>query len=51
MISEQRYPGDNQSEEDEIPDEVECISLEGFEVVKRGDILRIRKKQIEQEEE
>ena len=50
MISEQRYPGDNQPEEDEIPDEVECISLEGFEVVKRGDMLHIRKKENEQEE-
>lgn len=50
MANERRYPGDEQPE-DEIPEEVECISLEGFEVVKQGDILHIRKKQIEQEEE
>jgi hypothetical protein len=50
MANERRYPGDEQPE-DEIPEEIECISLEGFEVVKRGDILHIRKKQIEQEEE
>lgn len=50
MANERRSPGDEQPE-DEIPEEVECISLEGFEVVKRGDILHIRKKQIEQEEE
>ncbi len=50
MANERRYPADEQPE-DEIPEEVECISLEGFEVVKRGDILHIRKKQIEQEEE
>ena len=50
MTSEQRYPADNQPEGDEIPDEVECISLEGFEVVKRGDMLHIRKKETEQEE-
>lgn len=50
MAKEQRYPGDEQPEE-EIPEEVECISLEGFEVVKRGDILHIRKVESEQEEE
>ena len=32
MANERRYPGDEQPE-DEIPEEVECISLEGFEVV------------------
>ncbi len=31
MANERRYPGDDQPE-DEIPEEVECISLEGFEV-------------------
>ena len=50
MANERRSPGDEQPE-DEIPEEFECISLEGFEVVKQGDILHIRKKQIEQEEE
>lgn len=50
MANERCYPADEQPE-DEIPEEVECISFEGFEVVKRGDILHIRKVQTEQEEE
>ncbi len=41
MAYERLYPGDEQL----IPEEVEFISLEGFEVVNRRDILHIRKKQ------
>jgi len=44
MTDERLYPSDEQPE-DEIPEEVECISLECFEIVKREDILHIRKKQ------
>jgi len=50
MVNERRYPGEEEPE-DEIPEEVEYICLEGFEVVKRGDTLHIHKKQTEQEEE
>ena len=51
MANEQLFPGEDQSEEETIPEEIEYISIEGFEVVKRGDILHVCKKQTEKEEE
>ena len=50
MKNEQQFRDEDLAEEAPY-EEVECISLEGFEVVKRGSILHVKRKSEEQEEE
>lgn len=51
MGIEQQFRDKDLPEEETTLEEVECISLEGFEVVKRGSILHVKRKKEEQEEE
>ena len=51
MKNEQQFRDEELAEEETPYEEVECISLEGFEVVKRGSILHVKRKSEEQEEE
>ena len=50
MKNEQQFRDEELAEETPY-EEVEYISLEGFEVVKRGSILHVKRKSEEQEEE
>ena len=51
MKNEQQFRDEELAEEETPYEEVECISLEGFEVVKRGSILHVKRKPEEREEE